>query len=65
VEDVEAWLDEILLETRVFIAPGSIFGEAGRRFVRLSLCSPEETLRAAVARIERFTAAREPRRAAS
>ncbi len=65
VEDVDAWLDEILLETRVFLAPGSIFGEAGRRFVRLSLCSPEETLHAAVARIERFTGARAPRRAAS
>ncbi|HEU5162493.1 MAG TPA: aminotransferase class I/II-fold pyridoxal phosphate-dependent enzyme, partial [Thermoanaerobaculia bacterium] len=44
VSDVERWLDEILLETRVFLAPGSIFGEAGRRFVRLSLCNPESSL---------------------
>jgi aspartate/methionine/tyrosine aminotransferase len=62
---VDAWLDEILLDARVFIAPGSIFGENGRRFVRLSLCSPEETLREAAARIEAFTASRAPGRAAS
>ncbi len=54
VGNVAEWLDEILVATRVFIAPGAIFGPAGRRFVRLSLCSPEESLREARARIERF-----------
>jgi aspartate/methionine/tyrosine aminotransferase len=56
VGDVVAWLDEILIETRVFIAPGSIFGEAGRRFVRLSLCSPRASIGEARSRIERFAA---------
>jgi LL-diaminopimelate aminotransferase len=61
VEDVEAWLDEILAETHVFFAPGAIFGDAGRRFARLSLCSPESALREARARIERFAAGRSRR----
>ncbi|HEY0788361.1 MAG TPA: aminotransferase class I/II-fold pyridoxal phosphate-dependent enzyme [Thermoanaerobaculia bacterium] len=65
IAEVEGWLDEILREARVFIAPGSVFGENGRRFVRLSLCSPEETLREAAARIDAFAAARVSGRAAS
>lgn len=50
--DVDAWLDEILHATKVFITPGSVFGDAGRRHVRLSLCNPLEVLREARARIE-------------
>jgi len=55
IDDVEIWLDAILHETHVFITPGFIFGEAGRRFVRISLCNPIETLREAKARIEAFS----------
>ena len=51
VPDVEVWLDEILNETKVFITPGFIFGEAGRRHLRVALCSPVETLREARERI--------------
>ena len=32
IPDVEKWIDEILYRTKVFITPGFIFGEAGRRF---------------------------------
>jgi LL-diaminopimelate aminotransferase len=49
--DVEKWIDELLYQTKVFLTPGFIFGEAGRRYVRISLCSPEEKLSEAHSRI--------------
>lgn len=54
IADVERWIDEILYGTKVFITPGFIFGEAGRRFIRISLCCTVEKLKEARARIERF-----------
>jgi aspartate/methionine/tyrosine aminotransferase len=53
IADVEAWLDEILHATKVFITPGFVFGEAGRRYLRVSLCRPAEAIAEAVARVER------------
>ena len=38
IQDVEKWVDKILYGTKVFITPGFIFGEGGRRFIRISLC---------------------------
>src|SRR6267154_773844 len=52
--DVEKWIDEILYGTRVFITPGFIFGEAGRRFIRISLCGPVEKLDEAFSRIKEW-----------
>jgi prephenate dehydrogenase len=60
VPDVEEWLDGILHETKVFITPGFIFGEAGRRHVRVSLCNPVEVLDEARKRLEGFVAALSP-----
>lgn len=54
IEDVEKWIDKILYSTKVFITPGFIFGEAGRRFIRISLCCPAEKLEEALGRIEKF-----------
>jgi aspartate/methionine/tyrosine aminotransferase len=54
IKDVEKWIDEILYGTKVFITPGFIFGEAGRRFIRISLCSTVEALSEALARLETF-----------
>jgi aspartate/methionine/tyrosine aminotransferase len=54
VINVEKWIDEILYETKVFITPGFIFGEAGRRYIRISLCCPVEKLNEALHRIEKF-----------
>jgi aspartate/methionine/tyrosine aminotransferase len=54
VADVEKWIDEILYGTKVFITPGFIFGEAGRRYIRISLCSTVEVLKEALNRIEAF-----------
>ncbi len=56
IKDVERWIDEILYATRVFITPGFIFGDAGMRYIRVSLCSTEEVLNEALGRIERFLA---------
>jgi LL-diaminopimelate aminotransferase len=54
IADVEKWIDEILYGTKVFITPGFIFGEAGRRFIRISLCCTVEMLNEALQRIEKF-----------
>jgi LL-diaminopimelate aminotransferase len=54
IKDVEKWIDEILYGTKVFITPGFIFGEAGRRFIRISLCCTEEMLNQALQRIREF-----------
>ncbi|MBI1767837.1 MAG: aminotransferase class I/II-fold pyridoxal phosphate-dependent enzyme [Bacteroidetes bacterium] len=52
IDDVEKWIDEILYGTKVFITPGFIFGETGRRFIRISLCATEEKLNEALGRIQ-------------
>lgn len=54
ITDVETFIDEILYGTKVFITPGFIFGEAGRRYIRISLCSPVDKMNEAADRIEKF-----------
>ncbi len=54
IQDVEKWIDEILYSTKVFITPGFIFGEAGRKYIRISLCATVEKLNEANARIRQF-----------
>jgi aspartate/methionine/tyrosine aminotransferase len=54
IPNVEKWIDEILYGTKVFITPGFIFGEAGRRFIRISLCCTVEKLTEALVRIQKF-----------
>lgn len=54
VNDVEKWIDEILYGTHVFVTPGFIFGETGRRHIRISLCATEEKLNEACNRIQEF-----------
>ncbi len=54
INDVEKWIDEILYGTKVFITPGFIFGDAGKRFIRISLCCTVESLKEALGRIEVF-----------
>jgi len=50
-KDGFALSDEILYKSDVFITPGGIFGSAGENFVRVSLCSPEEKIEAAIGRL--------------
>lgn len=54
VVDVEKWIDDILYGTKVFITPGFIFGEGGRRYIRISLCCTVEKLSEALMRISNF-----------
>ncbi len=51
VENVETWIDELLYSTNVFITPGFIFGSAGERYIRISLCSKIAQLEEARRRI--------------
>lgn len=43
--------DEVLYNTNVFITPGGIFGKAGDKYIRVSLCAPVEKLEEAKQRI--------------
>jgi LL-diaminopimelate aminotransferase len=54
IPDVEKWIDEILYGTKVFITPGFIFGDAGKRYIRVSLCCTEQMLHEALVRIDNF-----------
>ncbi|MBS1680603.1 MAG: aminotransferase class I/II-fold pyridoxal phosphate-dependent enzyme [Bacteroidetes bacterium] len=54
IADVEKWIDKILYATKIFITPGFIFGDAGKRFIRISLCASEEKLNEAWERINRY-----------
>lgn len=51
VESVEKWIDAILYDSKVFITPGFIFGKAGARFIRISLCANQDKLAEAKKRI--------------
>ncbi len=51
--DSERLADRILDEARVFVTPGFIFGHNGERYIRISLCAPEEKLSEALDRIRK------------
>ncbi len=44
--------DKVLYDGGVFITPGGIFGSGGNNFIRISLCSTEETFETAIERIK-------------
>ncbi len=44
--------DDVLYNANVFITPGGIFGTAGNKYVRVSLCSTEEKIDEAISRIK-------------
>ncbi|MBS2099011.1 pyridoxal phosphate-dependent aminotransferase [Carboxylicivirga linearis] len=46
--------DKILYGVDVFITPGLIFGETGKRYIRISLCTKQEVLIEAKERIEKI-----------
>lgn len=50
--DAEQLTEYILDKARVFITPGFIFGSAGKRYIRISLCSKKEKLDEALERIK-------------
>lgn len=50
-KDGFALSDEVLYKARVFITPGGIFGSAGEKYIRVSLCSTEEKFETSIKRI--------------
>ena len=49
--------DEVLQVSGVFITPGGIFGTAGDKYIRVSLCAPVEKFEESLKRIEASSAA--------
>jgi len=54
IDDVKAFVDDILYKANVFITPGLIFGSNGNRFLRISLCTNQQLLGEALKRVEVF-----------
>jgi aspartate/methionine/tyrosine aminotransferase len=50
-KDCYALSDEILYNAGVFLTPGGIFGSAGDKYVRVSLCATEEKISESIERI--------------
>jgi aspartate/methionine/tyrosine aminotransferase len=46
----EAFIDELLHEKHIFVAPGTIFGSNGEGYIRFSLCVSEEKILEAISR---------------
>ena len=44
--------DDVLYNSNVFITPGGIFGNAGEKYIRVSLCTPVEKFEEAIRRIK-------------
>jgi LL-diaminopimelate aminotransferase len=51
IKNCETFIDNLLVNAHLFITPGFIFGKNGERYVRISLCSSEETLARARERV--------------
>ena len=49
----ENFIDQVLKEHSIFIAPGTIFGSNGEGYIRFSLCAPLEELKEAISRVEK------------
>lgn len=50
--DGYALSDEVLYNANVFITPGGIFGKAGEKYIRISLCGSIERFQEAMKRIQ-------------
>ncbi|MFN3138825.1 MAG: pyridoxal phosphate-dependent aminotransferase [Allomuricauda sp.] len=46
----EEFIDKVLYDKDIFIAPGTIFGSNGEGYIRFSLCVKEEKIKEAIAR---------------
>jgi len=49
-EPSEEFIDKVLYDKDIFIAPGTIFGSNGEGYIRFSLCVKEEKIKEAIAR---------------
>jgi LL-diaminopimelate aminotransferase len=51
ISDGYAMSDLLLYKANVFVTPGGIFGTAGNRYIRVSLCATEEKIRESFERL--------------
>jgi aspartate/methionine/tyrosine aminotransferase len=51
-KDCYTFIDKILDKAGVFVTPGAIFGSAGKRYIRVSLCATIDKLDEAIKRVE-------------
>jgi aspartate/methionine/tyrosine aminotransferase len=49
--DSETFVDQLLYEKHIFVAPGTIFGPQGEGYIRFSLCVPQEQIQEAFRRL--------------
>lgn len=49
--DSETYINSLLYNNNIFIAPGTVFGSAGEGYVRISLCVTEEKIKEAINRL--------------
>jgi LL-diaminopimelate aminotransferase len=54
MDNVETYVEKVLLEAHVFLTPGFIFGSNGKRYIRISLCNTEKVLQEALDRIKNW-----------
>ena len=52
--DVDKFVDELIYQAGVFIAPGNVFGSNGKRFVRVSICSSVSVFEKAIEDINNY-----------
>ena len=50
--DSETFIDRLLYEKHLFVAPGTVFGPQGEGYIRFSLCVPEVKIKEALRRLE-------------
>ena len=51
--DATTYIDTLLHENDIFIAPGTIFGSQGEGYIRFSLCVPDEKIQEAINRMQK------------
>lgn len=51
--DSEHFIDQLLHEKHIFLAPGTIFGSAGQGYIRFSLCIDKNQIEVALNRLEK------------
>lgn len=50
--DVEELTERVLHQAKVFITPGFIFGNNGKRYIRISLCAKDDKMQEALKRVK-------------
>ena len=52
IKSSESFIDSLLKQKKIFVAPGTIFGSKGEGYIRFSLCIDENKINEALKRIE-------------